>query len=233
MPESFDLDAMPPTVVLAARHNKNRKPRTQPLPQQLVDILRSYLNGKPPGHRIWGGTWASDHRGAEMVRKDLEDAGIPYIVEGPDGPLFADFHAFRHTFLTLLGRGGVDLRTVQGLAGHSSPVVTARYSHPRLPALAQAVQKLPAMVPGEQVPAMVADEKVCPRLDQPTDSRCLLVSVPGTTMVVRKGNVETTQPLVNQGVGHRQTASVISGHQRGRRDSNPQPPDRQSGTLTN
>ncbi len=82
-----------------------------------------------------------------MLRFDLEAAGIPYVVEGPDGPLHADFHSLRHSFLTLLGRGGVDLRTVQELAGHSTPTLTARYSHRRLYDLAGAVEKLPRFLP--------------------------------------------------------------------------------------
>ena len=56
-----------------------------------------------------------------MLHIDLEAAGIPYAVEGPDGPLYADFHALRHTYLTLGGRAGNDLRTLQELAGHSTP----------------------------------------------------------------------------------------------------------------
>jgi hypothetical protein len=32
---------------------------------------------------------------------DLEAAGIPCEVLGPDGPVFADFHAVRHTYVTL------------------------------------------------------------------------------------------------------------------------------------
>src|SRR5262249_23141092 len=47
----------------------------------------------------------------------------------------------------LLGRGGVDLRTAQELAGHSTPVLTARYSHRRLYDLAGAVEKLPKFLP--------------------------------------------------------------------------------------
>src|SRR5262249_57020338 len=92
-----------------------------------------------------GGTWSRDRRGAEMMRGDLETVGIPYAVDGPDGPGYADFHALRHTFLTMLGRYGVDLRTAQELAGHSKPELTARYSHRRLYDLAGAVEKLPAL----------------------------------------------------------------------------------------
>src|SRR5262249_4518237 len=75
--------------------------------------------------------------------------GIPYVVDGPDGPLYADFHALRHTYLTLGGRAGIDLRTLQELAGHSTPTLTARYSHRRLYDLAGAVGKLPSFLPGD------------------------------------------------------------------------------------
>src|SRR5262249_2990128 len=39
-PESFDLEAEPPTVTLAARSNKNRKLKVQPTPPDLVELLR-------------------------------------------------------------------------------------------------------------------------------------------------------------------------------------------------
>src|SRR6185436_10818325 len=32
-------------------------------------------------------------------RLDLDAAGIPYAVDGPDGLLYADFHALRHSFI--------------------------------------------------------------------------------------------------------------------------------------
>jgi excisionase family DNA binding protein len=146
-PESFDLGAAMPAVTLPARFNKSRKTKVQPLPTDVADLLRGYLQGKPAGRPVWGGTWARDHRGAEMLRGDLEAAGIPYTVEGPDGPEHADFHALRHTYLTLLGKGGVDLRTAQELAGHSSPEQTAHYSHRRLHDLAGAVGRLPDFLP--------------------------------------------------------------------------------------
>jgi hypothetical protein len=40
-----------------------------------------------------------------MLRSDLGAAGIPYADELADGPLYADFHALRHTVLTLGGPG--------------------------------------------------------------------------------------------------------------------------------
>jgi len=80
-------------------------------------------------------------------------------VEGPDGPEYADFHSLRHSFLTLGGRSGIDLRTLQELAGHSTPVLTARYSHRRLDDLTTAVNKLPNMVPLEDANPSEAGRK--------------------------------------------------------------------------
>ncbi len=157
-PADFALDVDSPTVTLPARFNKSRKTKVQPLPADVAAELRDYLTGKPTNSPVWGGTWAKGHAGAEMLRRDLEAVGIPYAVEGPDGPEYADFHALRHTFLTMLGRHGVDLRTAQELAGHSTPLLTARYSHRRLHDLAGAVDKLPNLVPtspdaqGEKIP---------------------------------------------------------------------------------
>jgi hypothetical protein len=143
----FDLDPNEPTVTLPARFNKSRKTKEQPLPADVADLLRAYLEGKPAGLPIWPGTW--DKVAAEMLHGDLTAAGIPYAVEGPDGPLYADFHALRHTYLTLGGRAGIDLRTLQELAGHSSPAITQRYTHVRRHDLAGAVEKLPSFLPME------------------------------------------------------------------------------------
>ena len=149
-PGSFDLDGDSPTVSLSARRNKSRVKKVQPLPLDVAALMRDYLDGKPNGAAIWGGTWASGGKGAEMLRIDLESAAIPYAVEGIDGPLYADFHSLRHTYLTLGGRAGIDLRTLQELAGHSSPTLTARYSHRRLYDLAGAVEKMPSFLPSDR-----------------------------------------------------------------------------------
>src|SRR5262249_15637213 len=56
MPESFALDENPPTVTLAARKNKSRLVKVQPLPADLAELLRTYLEGKPAGQPVWGGS---------------------------------------------------------------------------------------------------------------------------------------------------------------------------------
>src|SRR5262249_1040567 len=139
--------AEPPVVTLAARWNKSRKTKTQPLPPDVAELLRDYLKDKPAGQPVWGGTWARLRVAADMLRIDLDAAGIPYAVGGPGGPLSAAFHALRHSYPPRGGRAGIDLRPPQDLAGPSTPTLTARYSHRRLHDLAGAVEKLPSLLP--------------------------------------------------------------------------------------
>src|SRR5262249_17978370 len=73
-PESFDLGDGP-TGALAARANKSKKTKVQPLPPDVAELLREYLRDKPAGQPLWGGTWARDRKAAEMLRYDLEAAG--------------------------------------------------------------------------------------------------------------------------------------------------------------
>lgn len=143
---SFDLRGDMPVAILPARFNKSKKPKNQPLPLEAATVLASYLRQKPMSKPVWGTSWLGN--GAQMIRLDLEAVGIPYVVEGQHGPEYADFHALRHSYLTLLGRSGVDLGTAQVLAGHSSPVLTARYTHRRGDELASAVARLPMLTLG-------------------------------------------------------------------------------------
>jgi hypothetical protein len=46
-----------------------------------------------------------------MLRLDLGDAGLPYVVEGPDGPLHADLHSLRHSFIGLFEGAGISVKT--------------------------------------------------------------------------------------------------------------------------
>ncbi len=234
-PADFDLDAAAPVVTLAARFNKSRRTKVQPLPADVADALRDYLSGKPANALIWGGTWATDCRGAEMLRIDLEAAGIAYAVEGPEGPEYADFHALRHSFLTLGGRSGIDLRTLQELAGHSDPILTARYSHRRLHDLTGAVGKLPNLVPpnsgGTEIPLRMTGTE-----GAKSDSPVRLGVVPGVVTggaeghqsapscnlrVVGSNSGDVHQPLEMTGAGasqHRPASPGISGPCRARTD---------------
>jgi hypothetical protein len=74
-----------------------------------------------------------------MLAADLESAGIPYAVDGPDGPLYADFHALRHSYIAMLDRTGATLKEAMQLARHSDPKLTmAVYGRVRLHDLGEA-----------------------------------------------------------------------------------------------
>jgi integrase len=144
-PDAFALDNEPPTVTLAAEHAKNGRAAVQPLPPDIVAALHDYLDGRPADQPIWPGTWPE--KAAEMFRLDLDTAGIPYVVEGPDGPRYADFHALRHSYIALLDRSGATLKEAMQLARHSDPRLTmAVYGRAQLHDLGQTVGRLPTLL---------------------------------------------------------------------------------------
>src|SRR5262249_4907943 len=82
---------------------------------------------------------------AKMVRADLVVAGIPY--RDDDGRV-ADFHSFRHTFISNLARGGVHPKVAQQLARHSTITLTMdRYSHTLVEEQSAALAALPDLGP--------------------------------------------------------------------------------------
>src|SRR5262249_31211318 len=75
-PVCFDLNPPSPTVTLSVRTDKSRKGREHPLPTDVADLMRKWLEGKPATRPLWPGTWASARRAAEMLRIDLAAASI-------------------------------------------------------------------------------------------------------------------------------------------------------------
>ncbi len=144
-PESFDLDAEPPMVTLPARYAKNKKAARQPLPPGVADLLRDYLQSKPAGESVWPGTWSV--KPVKLLRRDLAEADVPYVVETPDGFRYADFHALRHSYVSALAASGVSGKELQELARHGDLRLTlGTYTHTRAGALGDAVARL--AVPG-------------------------------------------------------------------------------------
>ncbi len=144
-PAAFHLDDDPPTVTLSAENAKNGRTAVQPLPPDVAAALRDYLTGRPTDRPAWPGTWY--RKAAEMLRIDLDAAGVPYAVEGPDGPLYADFHALRHSYIALLDKSGATLKEAMQLARHSDPKLTmAVYGRAQLHDLGEAVRRLPDLL---------------------------------------------------------------------------------------
>jgi integrase len=121
---SFNLDATPPTVTVAATASKHRQEDVLPLHPELAAMLRGWLKGLQPVEKLF--PRLGNRKTHVMVKKDLARAGIPYETE--EG--IADFHASgRHTYITELLRNGVSLPEAKELARHSDIKTTMRYTH--------------------------------------------------------------------------------------------------------
>jgi integrase len=74
------------------------------------------------------------------------EVGFPYLAEGPDGALYADFHSLRHSYVALLEKTGATLKQAMQLARHSDPRLTmARYGRAQLQNLGSALERMPAL----------------------------------------------------------------------------------------
>lgn len=161
---SFALNADPPTITLAAGYSKRRREDVQPLPAELAEALRPYLDGKPADKPVWPGT--RHKRAYKMIARDLEAARQAGIKEAGDnlaerqqrehssylayrdesGRVF-DFHGTRHSYITLLTKSGVHPKMAQSLARHGTIGQTMDcYTHVGLQDQAAALKALPSIL---------------------------------------------------------------------------------------
>jgi integrase len=112
--ESFDFDGDPATVTVCAAYSKHRSTDVQPLPKALAERLKAWIGRKRP---LWSNL--TQHT-SKMLKADLEAAGIEYKMQGQDGPLFADFHALRHTFCTAICRTNAPIKDMLEMTRHTS-----------------------------------------------------------------------------------------------------------------
>ena len=138
-PDSFDVDANPPTVTVRAAYSKRRRDDVQPIRPDLAELLRPWLAGKPVGCPVFD----LPDKTAKMLRSDLDAAGVPYA---DAAGRVVDFHALRHTFITAVVNSGASVKVAQELARHSTPTLTiGRYAHARLHDLTRALDALPCV----------------------------------------------------------------------------------------
>jgi integrase/recombinase XerD len=142
-PHSFDFDSEPPILTIEAAYSKHRRTDVIPLRRDFAERIRVWITSKGgSGH---GGPLfdMAEKRTAEMIKKDLERVGIPYVNERGH---YADFHALRKTFITNLSRAGVPPKTTQMLARHSDINLTMNvYTALGMLDQAAAVEALPAI----------------------------------------------------------------------------------------
>lgn len=107
-------------ISIVGKGNKSRKIY---LPQSLITLIKKNVNGASPDTPLFlsqRGTRLSTGQIQGLFRSYLQRAGLPKKFH---------VHSLRHTFLTAIYNRTKDLRLTQELAGHSSPVTTARYAH--------------------------------------------------------------------------------------------------------
>lgn len=151
--DSVELEGKAPHVVVrrACRWPNNMRPevsetlktqaaaRTIPIPPQLVEYLKGIRPEKPkPVHYVYCNddgsavSYSTLRRRWETIRARSTASGHELgekIKHSPGGvTVTLDFlptpHILRHTYITRLILGGMDLKRVQYLAGHSDPKVT-------------------------------------------------------------------------------------------------------------
>ena len=136
--ENFDLDANTPTVTLEACYSKHRRRDVQPIARPLVGDLRAFLAHKDPECPLFS---PHSDKTADMLRADLAEAGIS-AEDSAGGKV--DFHALRHTFITLGAQWGIAPKSLMDLARHSDINLTMRvYSHTIVADRAKALEAIP------------------------------------------------------------------------------------------
>lgn len=144
-PSSFSLDGSSPHVIMPAALTKNKNFAVQPIPLQAAKVLTAYLLGRPKEKPVWPGKWPD--RGSDMLRIELDSCSIPYVIDGPNGPLYADFHSLRHSFVALIDASGVSPKMAMQLARHADPRLTMeRYGKAGLEELSQAIEGMPSLL---------------------------------------------------------------------------------------
>ena len=185
---------------------------------------------------LWPGTWSK--KAAEMLRRDLDEARSIWLAEvekiadeherrtaskflkpeNANGEV-ADFHALRHTFITLLASSGVHPKVAQVLARHSTITLTMdRYSHAQRADLNSAVENLPSLARPEGLMVDAATDTLSPVdsvavQDNPSirvarrvalfgDFPCDLLTTADETSPCLTLSHETPNPLQNRGIAN-------------------------------
>ncbi len=155
---ALHLDNPVPFVVLGAADEKNRQGSEIALRRDLADDLTRWLSERlkrnqreaiasgepiPSGLALDAPLFNVPAGLVRILDRDLRAAGIP---KRDDRGRVIDVHALRHTFGTLLSKGGVAPRTAQEAMRHSDIRLTMQtYTDPRLLDIVGALDALPAL----------------------------------------------------------------------------------------
>ncbi len=239
-PESFNLDGQPPTITIRAAYSKHRRQDVQPIRRDLADTLRTFIAGKAAGTPVF----AMPAKAFKLMQADCKAAGVAYC---DDSVRYADFHSWRHSFISSLAKANVGVKLAQTLARHSDPKLTLNtYTHVGLFDTAAALESLPGMVPQ-------AEKQTAMALKTGTnDLPVSAVALPGQTDTNRgalygallcdksKRTVASGSANAEKGASEakpqelRQTSMAVGGYLHcARRESNLQPSASEADALSN
>ena len=145
----MELDGAMPFAVLHAADEKNRQGSMLPLRTDLAAELRDWIrekrerfHGRPDAFGREPLFVVADSLG-KILDRDLMAAGID---KADERGRTIDVHALRHSFGTLLSKGGVTPRTAQAAMRHSSIDLTMNtYTDPKLLDIQGALDSLPSL----------------------------------------------------------------------------------------
>jgi len=210
----FDFDNY--TVTVRDHTAKNRSEKTLPLRPDTAAEIREMLSRKLSDAQAF----KVPGKPIDMLRPDLEAAGIPYR---DDAGRYADFHSLRHTTGSLLAASGVHPKVAQEILRHSDINLTlGHYTHTLRGQESDAINKLPDFsTPDKQSQKKTGTDDMNVTTDSVLAS-CLALSCAQHSPTMPLGEkANTTGAVINR----------IS--ERAREDSNLQPSDSKSATLSN
>ena len=140
---NLDLrDFDPSTGAMKVRSGKGGKDRTVYLPDSAIPVVEDWLNIRD---RAVGPLLCHVNKGGRVVVRRLTAQAVLFLLQKrarEAGVASFSAHDFRRTFISDLLDAGVDIVTVQKLAGHSSTDMTAKYDRRGEETKRQAVQFL-------------------------------------------------------------------------------------------
>ena len=148
------LDSMQPCIAVRSSIAKNKKHAMQPLPLYVAEEMRKIRPSDVSPNTL---VFPAGVPAMSMYRKDLAAAGIAY--RDAQGR-YADFHALRKTFGTLLTLSSRSERTVMELMRHSDMKLTAKvYTDATMLPVSETVAMLPNLR-GENADSQIDSQKI-------------------------------------------------------------------------
>ena len=225
-------DVLPLHPDLAARLSQWLSERDrQADDQQAVLSFDRAVDAK--SQRLFPGTGTA--RAAEILRADLDAAGVPYLTDAG----IADFHSLRHTFVSNLAAAGVHPKVAQQLARHSTITLTMdRYSHLGLFDMTAGLSALPTIATSDanehRATGTTATTPINSNLSCTKSCNASAGITPSQPFSPVSGTVENSLPETTKNLAFQRENTRFDDEKNewDRWDSNPEPTDYESAALT-